>query len=51
MANDADVKVLAVVKGEGFEVVVTLGTGFGTAFFLTAASCRTWSSPTSTSEE
>ncbi len=34
VANDADVQGLAVVKGEGFEVVITLGTGFGTAFFM-----------------
>ena len=34
VANDADVQGAAVVKGEGFEVVITLGTGFGTAFFM-----------------
>ncbi len=34
MANDADVQGLAVIKGHGYEVVVTLGTGFGTAFFI-----------------
>jgi len=34
VANDADVQGLAVVQGKGFEVVITLGTGFGTAFFL-----------------
>jgi polyphosphate glucokinase len=34
VANDADVQGLAVVKGEGFEVVITLGTGFGTGFFM-----------------
>ncbi len=34
VANDADVQGLAVVKGDGFEVVITLGTGFGTAFFM-----------------
>jgi polyphosphate glucokinase len=34
VANDADVQGLAVVEGEGFEVVITLGTGFGTAFFM-----------------
>jgi polyphosphate glucokinase len=34
VANDADVQGLAVIKGHGYEVVVTLGTGFGTAFFL-----------------
>lgn len=34
VANDADVQGLAVVAGEGLELVVTLGTGFGTALFL-----------------
>jgi polyphosphate glucokinase len=34
VANDADVQGAAVVKGDGYEVVVTLGTGFGTAFFM-----------------
>ena len=34
VANDADVQGLAVVQGKGFEVVITLGTGFGTAFFM-----------------
>ena len=34
VANDADVQGSAVVSGEGFEVVITLGTGLGTAFFL-----------------
>jgi polyphosphate glucokinase len=34
VANDADVQGLAVVSGEGLELVVTLGTGFGTAVFL-----------------
>jgi polyphosphate glucokinase len=34
VANDADVQGSAVVEGKGFEVVVTLGTGFGTAFFM-----------------
>jgi polyphosphate glucokinase len=34
VANDADVQGLAVVQGNGFEVVITLGTGFGTAFFM-----------------
>jgi polyphosphate glucokinase len=33
VANDADVQGSAVVAGKGFEVVVTLGTGVGTAFF------------------
>lgn len=34
VANDADVQGLAVVTGSGLELVVTLGTGFGTALFL-----------------
>jgi polyphosphate glucokinase len=34
VANDADVQGLAVVQGKGYEVVITLGTGFGTAFFM-----------------
>ena len=34
VANDADVQGSAVVKGDGYEVVITLGTGFGTAFFM-----------------
>jgi polyphosphate glucokinase len=31
--NDADMQGLAAVKGKGVEMVVTLGTGFGTALF------------------
>jgi polyphosphate glucokinase len=31
--NDADVQGLAVINGKGFELVITLGTGFGTAWF------------------
>jgi polyphosphate glucokinase len=31
IANDADLQGLAIVSGEGLEIVVTLGTGFGTA--------------------
>jgi polyphosphate glucokinase len=34
VANDADVQGSAVVQGKGFEAVITLGTGFGTAFFM-----------------
>jgi polyphosphate glucokinase len=34
VANDADVQGLAVVDGKGLELVITLGTGFGTAVFL-----------------
>ena len=33
-ANDADLQGAAVVRGEGLEMVVTLGTGVGTALFL-----------------
>ncbi len=33
VANDADVQGLAVIQGKGLEVVVTLGTGFGSAVF------------------
>ncbi|EHQ30707.1 ROK family protein [Mucilaginibacter paludis] len=32
VVNDADMQGLGVVQGVGFEMVVTLGTGFGTAF-------------------
>jgi polyphosphate glucokinase len=34
VANDADMQGSAVIAGAGFEAVVTLGTGVGTAFFL-----------------
>jgi polyphosphate glucokinase len=34
VANDADLQGAAVVTGKGFEVVLTLGTGVGTAFFF-----------------
>ena len=34
MANDADVQGTAVVEGNGLELVITLGTGFGTAVFM-----------------
>ncbi len=30
--NDADMQGLGVVSGKGFEIMITLGTGFGTAF-------------------
>ena len=33
VANDADIQGAAVVDGKGLELVVTLGTGVGTAFF------------------
>lgn len=34
VANDADVQGLGVVSGKGVELVVTLGTGFGSALFV-----------------
>jgi polyphosphate glucokinase len=34
VANDADVQGAAVVSGQGLELVITLGTGFGTGLFL-----------------
>lgn len=34
VANDADVQGMAVVQGRGVELVVTLGTGMGSALFL-----------------
>jgi polyphosphate glucokinase len=34
VANDADVQGLAVIEGEGVELVLTLGTGLGSALFL-----------------
>jgi polyphosphate glucokinase len=34
VANDADVQGLASIAGKGFEAVITLGTGFGSAFFM-----------------
>jgi len=33
LRNDADVQGLAVIKGKGLELVATLGTGLGTAWF------------------
>jgi polyphosphate glucokinase len=33
LVNDADVQGLGAIKGRGLELVVTLGTGFGTAWF------------------
>lgn len=33
LANDADMQGFAVVKGKGLELVITLGTGFGSALF------------------
>lgn len=32
VVNDADLQGVGVVRGEGFEILVTLGTGLGTAF-------------------
>jgi polyphosphate glucokinase len=34
IVNDADLQGLGLVKGEGLEMVITLGTGFGTALLL-----------------
>lgn len=34
VVNDADLQGLGVVSGKGFEIVITLGTGFGTALLL-----------------
>ena len=34
VANDADVQGLAVIAGKGVEMVITLGTGFGSALFM-----------------
>jgi polyphosphate glucokinase len=34
VANDADVQGLAVIEGKGVEIVITLGTGFGTGLYL-----------------
>ncbi|MGN6616209.1 MAG: ROK family protein [Ilyomonas sp.] len=33
LLNDADIQGFGVIKGDGMEIVVTLGTGFGTALF------------------
>lgn len=34
VVNDADMQGLGVTQGKGFEILLTLGTGFGTAFML-----------------
>ncbi len=34
VANDADVQGYGAIKGQGVEMVITLGTGFGTALFI-----------------
>lgn len=39
LANDADMQGLAVITGEGLEMVVTLGTGFGTGLYENGALC------------
>lgn len=39
VANDADVQGLAVIRGEGLEMVVTLGTGFGTGLYENGRLC------------
>jgi polyphosphate glucokinase len=39
VANDADVQGFAAITGKGLEVVLTLGTGFGSAVFETGRLC------------
>jgi len=39
IANDADVQGLAVILGQGLEMVITLGTGFGTALYQDGQLC------------
>jgi polyphosphate glucokinase len=39
VANDADVHGAAIVVGRGLELVITLGTGFGTGLFLEGQVC------------
>lgn len=34
LVNDADMQGLGIVSGHGFEIMITLGTGFGTAFLM-----------------
>ena len=34
LVNDADLQGLALINGKGLEMVITLGTGFGTALFM-----------------
>nr|WP_318730184.1 hypothetical protein [Roseofilum sp. Guam] len=34
MANDADIQGFGAISGQGVELVITLGTGFGTALFV-----------------
>lgn len=39
LANDADVHGLAVIEGRGLEIVITLGTGFGTSLYADGRLC------------
>ncbi len=39
IANDADVQGLAVITGKGLEMVITLGTGFGTGLYDNGRMC------------
>lgn len=39
VANDADVQGFAAIRGQGLEMVITLGTGFGTALYLDGRLC------------
>ena len=39
VANDADVQGLGVISGVGVEIVITLGTGFGTALYQDGRMC------------
>lgn len=39
IANDADVQGLAVIRGRGIEMVITLGTGFGTGLYENGRLC------------
>jgi polyphosphate glucokinase len=39
MANDADVAGLAAIAGKGLEMVITLGTGFGTSLYQDGQLC------------
>ena len=34
VANDADIQGFGAIKGQGLELVITLGTGFGSALFI-----------------
>ncbi len=39
VANDAEVQGLAAIRGSGVELVITLGTGFGSALFADGRAC------------